>query len=1613
MALNAYPHEGLRQPLHGLPAKRIDNHGILKVTISAGVDSGSKGDPTKLMDGTYKGESAEYAGVKQEKLSVKRNNKIELDEEDDKIIQNVFQNQNEELHELKINSILFDLIGKALGLKEKKPLNEKKKTLKKINYRIKKLITKHQKDNCINIKTENETPSIYHQETISLNEDMSVVECSQDNKNSNTFEEVMKDAYFQDNLNISNSNHIEIDTNAMDANINQLFNIVNKLTNNNLNQNTNLETGSLEYHTDITKNTFSKDIEHDLSVKHIEKDDMSLIVAIDDSIDKPPFKHMINFDKTELSPKTKQSKTSTSNYNLNQSLESDNTCLDMMEVQIPVEARYKDQENCVEKDAVEDFLNSELKEKTKTSQSNNNLNKNLESDNACIDMMEVENVEARFGAQENDGAEKDADEDFLNSEQNFLDLESSDIYDNVENADENDMVYHLPNFSDTGQTMTWTREEYKKILNTRTGRLIAYNKAYGKNVPISEKENALTYHDLVRRVIGECSVYVHNKDDYFPKKKSSRLIKIYAYCKYKTCKKFIFISQFPINSTEEIIFKIFQDMPNIHHPNPMVSQVRAQERIRMKQDLRVMTSKDFRRKQIDAICADAVNFKKYKDLKQCASVNTITKMVGEARNDQRKHPDPWQSLVLMSEEPDSIIAWLDRKPVSIGLINKRMVYTIYKAVKKQGPLRIKFDASGSAWANPVITDEKRFLMYSLITRIQCGSQKESIPFIICEFFSSAHSTVNIHINLLKVIDFIQRYTTLPLHKLFKSVVIDFSMAEMNACVKAFNGKSIVEYLIACDKLMEIKENKFSEPVPMVCVRLCSSHVSKVMCADVDTFIQDKNDPDRCNIKSVLLSLFDCTQISQVYAILCLLWKYLLSTQQQEKIEAYKALKNYLKNREEDFFKLGKHEEWSDEPDKPEEEDDCQTKEQFKTIYEMSPNYQKAYVDFKTIVLDKYADIEQFKIDNGSTYEFIMKVLKKYITYIALITPILTFEHLYDDPEKNAIANRGNNGLIEAHHKDTKADIRHNFIRVGNPKIRVDDHITEIFLKDVNSKMDEFDLMIPRSRATKNIGTSSKKIIKGKRSQYTPPVLSNNKSIVRTIQPVNNNDMMVKMNISDIRKTEESFKKPSMSREHEKGSKRKNKKIRRELFAEQKMQEYYNTKIEKRDIYTSTPGVAKLPIEENNDVLGVASTPLQTMSIRKTNNILVQFSNISAIPVNDESTKSAKEVLPTIQEESINRPNPELQDHNDQAPLKSNVTEETKETKLKKPENSVSVECVGFSSAQSGYRGSETVLSNGLLSDINYYYLERTSRCDKITIVTFGRESLKVEECKTLYQKNSTDWVSSFVIDYSLKVLSSLYKFPATLIMCSLGPYFFELKHDITTKRLESLSKNIISSDVTLCPIIHNSHFTLAVMDNKNNTFYYMDSFQHKNKSLGKVMLEKLRNTLAKFKTQSKVIQKLYDRSLDWKATHIEVNCQNDSFHCGVHVINNAVCLFQQQQAYVSAEFNPVQYRKDLMRILIEQSDYAVNMCPFCAQKDDSYMLVDESSRFCATKSTLNNSVINWLRCNCCTRWWHLDCAIEVDDKMLDIEKVKLTPFFCIMCIEYNEYKKTIKSDKSN
>jgi hypothetical protein len=129
---------------------------------------------------------------------------------------------------------------------------------------------------------------------------------------------------------------------------------------------------------------------------------------------------------------------------------------------------------------------------------------------------------------------------------------------------------------------------------------------------------------------------------------------------------------------------------------------------------------------------------------------------------------------------------IGRDPFHVIFFSQQQLQTYIESCKKDGGCTTHMDATGSVMRD--LPGQKRPLYYCLLL------SNNSLP--VCNILTTRHTSESIQARLLTFNHFVRVVNANKFVQL-KYIVVDFSYALINACVRSFNEESLSRYLRRC------------------------------------------------------------------------------------------------------------------------------------------------------------------------------------------------------------------------------------------------------------------------------------------------------------------------------------------------------------------------------------------------------------------------------------------------------------------------------------------------------------------------------------------------------------------------------------------------------------------------------------------------------------------------------------------------------------------------------------------------------------------------------------------------------------------------------------------------
>lgn len=455
-------------------------------------------------------------------------------------------------------------------------------------------------------------------------------------------------------------------------------------------------------------------------------------------------------------------------------------------------------------------------------------------------------------------------------------------------------------------------------------------------------------------------------------------IKLYATCKHKLCKRFKIIVQ------NRSVF-VYSSSMDYCHRTKITSYVKGVERNIVKSKLMNMKPSTYKRqcilqtKTVNALSGNLYSIK---------SDSTIRKIKQEAVSTwDRCGGDDVIDMMYMYNDHKEYIQEV-AVPFKVKLYSHEQVKLAEQQKLDSAPTILYFDATGGVVRRPVKESQKIYL-YSGVIRIQQTKRTCSV----FDMISSEHHAKAIFSILNDFRTMCEEKDKWPM---FSAVVTDFSFANLHALSKAFNRKTLQEYLDVC---YNIVTEKSSIPQNFISIHLCCAHYMKMVSKDVDSAFSDIK--QRIFLKELVAKCIIMSDIVDINA-----WFYNLSTLLSSPYENDTVRQSYN-----NLINIGKS---------TEDNDDIQ--ETFKFIFS-KPDSDKANTLYRNSPFYKHffnlpvPEITSVGEDVNIYYnvKFLDTILNKYLPYCPLWSALLlkrtcNKQRVSNSPVENYFGHMKNNVL---------------------------------------------------------------------------------------------------------------------------------------------------------------------------------------------------------------------------------------------------------------------------------------------------------------------------------------------------------------------------------------------------------------------------------------------------------------------------------------------------------------------------------------------------------------------------------------------------------------------------
>jgi hypothetical protein len=272
------------------------------------------------------------------------------------------------------------------------------------------------------------------------------------------------------------------------------------------------------------------------------------------------------------------------------------------------------------------------------------------------------------------------------------------------------------------------------------------------------------------------------------------------------------------------------------------------------------------------------------NLTECQTPSVLRKISSEAHKAEDLHRDGLIDVMITQQvladidiESHTVKGYIQQisvVPFTVTMYSEAQLCLLGK-LQKKGRVNVHIDATGSVCAKmKSIVSDKRMLYYAAVV----ADEKGSPPVPITGMVSNSHDVPTITNWLMRTI---HSTTAIHGHKIRTglAIVIDFSWAEIQACLQAWNTMSLGQYLNKCYAVVHFKSTTAAIK-QLSTVHICAAHMIKSVRDNMSEGVKDK----------ALMQFFMFTfarlqnaatlkQAQQLYESMCVVYtaKYLTAT----------------------------------------------------------------------------------------------------------------------------------------------------------------------------------------------------------------------------------------------------------------------------------------------------------------------------------------------------------------------------------------------------------------------------------------------------------------------------------------------------------------------------------------------------------------------------------------------------------------------------------------------------------------------------------------------------------------------------------------------------------------
>lgn len=496
----------------------------------------------------------------------------------------------------------------------------------------------------------------------------------------------------------------------------------------------------------------------------------------------------------------------------------------------------------------------------------------------------------------------------------------------------------------------------------------------------------------------------HVSDHHKPTRKG--LVSIYVYCACKQYRLSYWNSD--VKKKEALQFEVWTKTEkncDCSKGPPKSRDLRGEARKQVKEQLKIMTNKQYRDQSVDAVQLAGVQAGNLQDIK---STGTIRKIRHEILSSGDYDKDDIYDLHLRARENKlKNIASLQTYPdFTTILLKDDWLKELIRMSESVCYTRLLLDATGNIVRKPY-EPSSSILHHVLLAPIPKFDSTECFLFPVAEMITNDSTSYNI----FRFLDYItmRLRKLVPGFKLANEIGTDFSFANINAIVKLNDNMTIRKLLDLCFDVF--KSGEITEALnSLIIPQLCFSHISKNMMEDIKkTFAK----PQQLIVAALIGGMVTIENVQELDFYIKNFITIIASPNCDSKFDAAKT-------------KLAVHFNIVDgssiESEQAEDIEDEVSWREDKAIYKNSHFYQH-FKKFSSEILPK-EKIEPHDVTNKFFQPgFVELFLKKYASYLPLWTSFI-------GKIRCVSVIRSNNARIERFFNGLKSDTREHKLEIG-------------------------------------------------------------------------------------------------------------------------------------------------------------------------------------------------------------------------------------------------------------------------------------------------------------------------------------------------------------------------------------------------------------------------------------------------------------------------------------------------------------------------------------------------------------------------------------------------------